>query len=74
MTATVDVALLQTYSRGEITRREIESRTGQDLGFGTLLGLLHQHGLPLPRIKSDPESPGVALIAELAKHEARRVE
>ena len=72
MIATVDVALLQSYSRGEITRREIENRTGQDLGFGALLGLLHEHGLPLPRIRSEPESPGVQLIAELARRAARR--
>ena len=68
----IEIALLESYSRGEITRKEIEDRTGQELGFGALLGLLHEHGLPLPRVVSDPQSPGVRLIRELAERAGLR--
>jgi hypothetical protein len=69
---TIDKALLKAYSRGEITRREIEEQSGQIVSFGALLMLLHEHHLPLPRIPSDPQSPGVQLIKHLAERAARR--
>ncbi len=69
---TIDKALLESYSRSEITRREIEERTGQTVRFGVLLGLLHEHGLPLPRVPSDPQSQGVRLIRQLAERAAPR--
>ena len=62
----VDRALLEAHRRGEIARRDIEDRTDQTVGFGTLLGLLHQHGRPLRRFPSNPRSPGVQLIRRLA--------
>lgn len=34
-------ALLEAYSRGEITRREIKDQTGQAFSFGALLMQLH---------------------------------
>jgi len=37
---------------GEITRREIEDRTGEVIGFGALLMALHAHHLPLPACRS----------------------
>jgi hypothetical protein len=64
--------LLETYSRGEITRREIAEQTGEALSFGTLLSQLHEHGLPLPRFPSDPQSPGVQLIQRLTERAAAR--
>ena len=45
--------LLESYSRGEITRGEIEDGTHQAIRFGTLLGQLHVHDLPLPPQKRD---------------------
>lgn len=74
MIVPIERALLESYSRGEITRRELEEHSGEEVSFGRLLGLLHQHGLPLPRIRSDPNSPGILLIAELAERAARRAE
>jgi hypothetical protein len=59
--------LLEAYSRGEVTRREIEARTGSALGFGLLLSQLHAHGLSLPRFPSDPSSPAFDLIRRLAE-------
>jgi hypothetical protein len=59
--------LLEAYSRGELTRREIEDRTGEAISFGRLLGFLHEQHLPLPRIPSDRQSPGVQLIKRLAE-------
>jgi hypothetical protein len=72
MSLTIERAILESYSRGEITRREIEERTGYDISFGTLLGQLHASGLPLPRVPSDPRSPGVRLIRQLAERAGRR--
>jgi len=67
----IDEALVAAYSRGELTRREIEERTGEAVSFGRLLMALHAHGLPLPRIPSDPNSPGVQLIKRLAEKAGR---
>jgi hypothetical protein len=61
----IDRALLEAYSRGEITRREIQDRIGEAVSFGVLLGELHQNGLPLPRVPSDPDSPGRRLLRDL---------
>lgn len=68
----IDPELVRAYSRGELTRREVEDRSGQIVSFGRMLGLLHEHGLPLPRIPSDPNSPGVQLIKRLAEKAASR--
>ena len=72
MTVSIDRTLLESYSRGEMTRREIGERTGAEISFGFLLGQLHEHGLPLPRIPSDPQSPGVRLVKELVERAAAR--
>ena len=71
MPATIENSLLEAFSRGEMTRREIEERVGEAVGFGALLLQLHAHRLPLPRIPSDPHSPGVRLIRELTERAAR---
>jgi hypothetical protein len=63
--------LLEAYSRGEITRREIEARVGAAVSFGALLAQLHAHALPLPRFPSDPDAPGFQLIRRLAERAAR---
>jgi hypothetical protein len=67
MESAIETSLLEAYSRAEITRREIEERTGQVVSFGALLRSLHDHGLPLPRFPTDPQSPGVLLIKRLAE-------
>jgi len=72
MSIAIDKELLESYSRGEITRREIAEKTGEPISFGFLLGQLHQHGMPLPRLPSDPRSPGVLLIRQLAERAATR--
>lgn len=72
MIKTIDRDLLEAYSRGEMTRREIEERAGQALGFGRLLSLLHEHGLSLPRIPSDRQSPGLRLVKQLAERARQR--
>ena len=71
MLPTIEKALVEAYSRGEITRHEIEDQSGQIVSFGTLLMLLHEHRLPLPRVPSDPQSPGVQLIRRMAERTAR---
>lgn len=68
----IDPALVAAYSRGELTRREVEDRSGEIISFGAMLALLHEHGLPLPRIPSDPNSPGVQLIRQLVEKAASR--
>lgn len=69
----IDIRLLQGYSRGEITRREIADKHGSYVSFGTLLSQLHAHGLPLPRVPSDPNNPGIQLIRKLAERACPRV-
>lgn len=56
--------LLEAWSRGEVSRRELADRLGQELRFGDLLAALHEAGLPLPRVPSDPASPGRRLLRE----------
>jgi len=71
MPAEIEISLLEAFSRGEITRKEIEEQTGEAVGFGELLGQLHAHRLPLPRFPTDPQSPGVQLIKRLAERALR---
>ena len=71
MDAKIDLSLLQAYSRGEISRRDIGDRVGREISFGELLGALHAHGLPLPRFPAHPDSVGVKLIRRLAERAAR---
>ena len=71
MSKKIETALLESYSRGEITRREIAEQTGEPVGFGALLAQLHEHRLPLPRVPSDPQSPGVRLVKQLAQKSPR---
>jgi len=72
MTADIPITLLEAFSRGEISRKDIEDQTGECLNFSMLLAQLHRHHLPLPRIPSDPRSPGVQLIKRLTEQAMRR--
>lgn len=71
MDTKIDLSLLQAYSRGEISRRDISDRLGTEIGFGKLLGALHAHRLPLPRFPAHPDSVGVKLIRRLAERAPR---
>jgi len=62
-----DLLLLQAYSRGELSRRELGERQKEEISFGDLFAALLEHGLPLPRFPAHPGSPGVQLIAQLAR-------
>jgi hypothetical protein len=64
-------AALEAYSRAEISRAEVGRRLNQDISFGDLLRRLRELHLPLPRYRSDPNSPGVQLIRRLASREQR---
>ena len=66
MTQDQEKHLLEAFSRGEISRSEIERRSGEELSFGALLGKLRAHHLSLPTTPSDPRSRGVELIRSLA--------
>ncbi|MEO5370945.1 MAG: hypothetical protein H7833_12820 [Magnetococcus sp. DMHC-1] len=57
---------VESYSRGEISRRELGNRIEQEVDFADALHLLRQYHLPLPHRPSDPLSPGVQLIRQLA--------
>jgi hypothetical protein len=67
----IDRALLEAYSRGEISRRGISERLDAEVRFGDLLAALHSEKLPLPRFPAHPDSPGVKLIRQLAERAAR---
>lgn len=64
-------SIFEAVSRGEISRTDAERRLGQELSFGDMLLRLRAYGLPLPRFRSDPASPGVRLIRDLASRNAR---
>ncbi len=72
MPRAIEISLLESYSRGEITRREVSERAGEEVSFGTLLGQLHEHGLPLPRLQGDPHWPGAQLVRQLAERAGPR--
>ena len=71
MDTKIDASLLQAYSRGEISRRDISDRLNTEISFGELLGALHAHRLPLPRFPAHPDSVGVKLIRRLAERAPR---
>jgi hypothetical protein len=54
MPADIPITLLEAFSRGEITRKDIEDQTGEAVSFAALLAQLHRHHLPLPRLRSHP--------------------
>ena len=60
--------------RDGLTRREIAERVGQTVGFGLLLAELQRSGLPLPRIPSERNSPGVQMIKNLTERAMARAE
>jgi hypothetical protein len=60
MTAEIKTTLLEAFSRGEITRKEIEEQTGEAVSFGTII-----------RVPGNPQSPGVQLIKRLAERGPR---
>jgi hypothetical protein len=64
-------SVFQAYSRAEISRAEVARRIGREISFGELLLELHSQKLPLPRYPSDPDSPGVRLIRDLASRGQR---
>ncbi len=70
MTVELSPDLLEAYSRGEISRREIGERQNAEISFGDLFSALLDRGLPLPRFPGHPDSPGVQLIKQLAQRAA----
>jgi hypothetical protein len=66
MTTAITPDLLEAYSRGEISRRDIGERLGEDVSFGDLFSALLDRDLPLPRFPAHRESQGVQLIKRLA--------
>ena len=71
MDVRIDRSLLEAYSRGEISRRDISDRMHTEVRFGDLFMALCEAGLPLPRFPCDRNSPGVQLIKRLAERAAR---
>jgi hypothetical protein len=71
MDVEIDRSLLEAYSRGEISRRDVSVRMNAEVRFGDLLAALHAAALPLPRFPAHPDSPGVKLIRRLAERAAR---
>lgn len=64
-------AIFEAVSRGEISRIEAGRRLGVELSFGDMLMALRRYGLRLPRFRSDPNSPGIRLIRDLASRDRR---
>jgi hypothetical protein len=70
----IPLDLLAAYSRAEITRRELAERIGEPVGFGRLPSALHHAGLPVPRIPSIPDAPGVRIVHDLTRQAMARHE
>jgi hypothetical protein len=70
--AELPIELLEGFSRGSLTRREIQERIGRPLRFGELLAELHARKLPLPRVPADPASPGFRLVKQLVERALAR--
>jgi hypothetical protein len=67
----IDRSLLEAYSCGEISRRDISNKMDVEVRFGDLFMALCEVDLPLPRFPCDRSSPGVQLIKRLAERAAR---
>jgi hypothetical protein len=57
---------LLAYSRGEISRAELERRIGDEVSYADLIAKLRTHQLHLPKTPSDPQSRGAQLIRDIA--------
>ncbi|MBF0462308.1 MAG: hypothetical protein HQL87_13045 [Magnetococcales bacterium] len=66
MTETEEKEATESYSRGDINRTELGDRVGHEVDFADALQMLWRYHLPLPHRRSDPQSPGVQLICQLA--------
>lgn len=64
----IDRSLLEAYSRGEISRRDISNQMDAEVRFGDCSP---PYKLPLPRFPCDRSSPGVQLIKRLAERAVR---
>ena len=64
-------SVFEALSRGEISRADAGRQLGEELSFGDMLARLREYGLRLPRFKSDPDSPGIRLIRDLASRNSR---
>lgn len=69
MTHTEEREAVESYSRGEINRRELESRVGHEVDFADALQMLRHYHLPLPHRLGDLQSPAVQLIRQLASQQ-----
>lgn len=61
----IPTPLLEAFSFGRITRKDIEEETGQIVRFGQLLDQLHAQSLPLPRFPANPEK--AQIVADLLR-------
>jgi len=68
----IERELVDSFSRGELTRHEIAERLGREVSFGELLAGLHEHGMRLPRVPCDRRSAGVQLVKHLAERTLAR--
>lgn len=71
MTWDEEHAILERYSAGEITRKELERALGRDTDFADALRLLHKHELKLPRRRLYPQGPAVDVLRQQLRRAAR---
>ncbi|MBY0337739.1 MAG: hypothetical protein K2X11_14070 [Acetobacteraceae bacterium] len=57
--------LAEAWSRAEITRVEIGRKLGREVRFGEMLEAIQEHKLTLPRVPTDPGTPGRRLLADI---------
>ena len=72
MTDADERLLYERYSRGEISRRQLERRLDREVPFGEALDRLGAYGLPLAQHPAGLGSFGVQLIRRLAQRHGVR--
>ncbi|MBF0344302.1 MAG: hypothetical protein HQL06_08735 [Nitrospirae bacterium] len=64
--------IIEAYSKGILSRREIERSLGYEVDFATVLQMLRRYHLPLPHHHDNQQSVGIQLISQLASRHTRR--
>ncbi len=65
MTEAQEKELFETFSRGEISRKELARRAAREITFGELIAKLRHYELTFPKYPSNAKA--VALIKTLAQ-------
>lgn len=63
-------SILCRFSSGEIDRRTLQIELDREIDFADTLRLLHRYALKLPRVRSNPDAPGLKLLRDQIRRAA----